>query len=72
LVMTASGRSTVLCMSASDTVLHIKQQLESRAGIPPDQSRLIFAGKELEDERTLDDYAIIENCTVHHVRRLRG
>ena len=71
-VKTLTGKTITVEQTESQTIADLKQTIQDREGIPPDQQHLICNGRQLEDNKTLDEYNITDTSTIHMVLRLRG
>ncbi len=71
-VKTLAGRSITLDVDPSEYVDSVKRRLQEKEGIRADEQRLIYAGKQLDDKRTMNDYCIKQESTIYMVLRVRG
>ncbi|CAI5746247.1 unnamed protein product [Peronospora destructor] len=71
-IKTLTGRKQTFNFESDNTILHVKQALQEKEGIQVDQIRLIYSGKQLADDKTLEDYNVAAGGTIHMVLQLRG
>jgi ubiquitin-like protein Nedd8 len=71
-VKTLTGKEIEIDIEPTDKVERIKERVEEKEGIPPQQQRLIFSGKQMNDEKTASDYKVAGGSVLHLVLALRG
>lgn len=71
-IKSINGKTRTLMVEPTTTVGELKRQMQEKEGINPDEQRMIFAGKNLEDTKTMADYNLQAESTVHLVLRVRG
>ena len=71
-VKTLTGKTVSIEVEEGESIEDVKAKISEKEGIPPEQQRLIFGGQQLQDSKTLDDYNVGDDATLHLVLRLRG
>lgn len=71
-IKTLTGKTLMINVDQNESIEGLKEKIQEKEGIPPDQQRIIFAGQELSDEKHFEDYSIKKEATLHLVIRLRG
>jgi ubiquitin len=71
-VKTLTGRTISLLVEEDESIRVVKEKLKDKEGVPVDEQRLIYGGHELKEDRTLKDYGIGREATLHFVLRLPG
>jgi len=71
-IKTLTGKTIYLNVKKNESIKKIKSQIQNKEGIPFDKQRLIFSGKQLEDEKTLNNYDVRKESVLHLLLRLQG